>query len=62
MSLLALESAIYAYPGAPPVLNGVSAAAGAGELSAIIGPNGAGKSTLHDLGAGLTTPASGRCA
>lgn len=61
MSLLALESAIYAYPGAPPVLNGVSAAAGAGELIAIIGPNGAGKSTLLDLVAGLKTPASGRC-
>lgn len=41
------------------VLDGVEAAAAAGEVVAIAGPNGAGKSTLLRCAAGLLTPEGG---
>ena len=61
MSLLKLAAVSYRYPGAPAVLEGITAEAQQGELIAVTGPNGAGKSTLLDLIAGLKTPATGVC-
>jgi len=61
MSLLQLTGVSFRYPGAPAVLEGITAEANEGQLIAIAGPNGAGKSTLLDLIAGLRTPASGVC-
>jgi iron complex transport system ATP-binding protein len=42
------------------VVEGVSAAFGAGRLTAVVGPNGAGKSTLLECAAGLLAPARGQ--
>jgi ABC-2 type transport system ATP-binding protein len=41
-------------------LNGVSLAAGRGELVAVIGPNGAGKTTLLSILAGIQSPDDGQ--
>ncbi|MBI4355222.1 MAG: ABC transporter ATP-binding protein [Candidatus Omnitrophica bacterium] len=57
---LAGEALAFAYPGCAPVLQGVSLAARAGEVSVILGANGAGKTTLLKLLAGLLRPAAGR--
>ena len=46
--------------GGPDVLQGVSLAAGAGEVVGLVGPNGSGKSTLLQLLAGLLAPAEGQ--
>jgi ABC-type branched-subunit amino acid transport system ATPase component len=45
--------------GGPPVIEGVSIAAGRGAITAIVGPNGAGKSTLLKAIAGLIRPTAG---
>jgi len=58
-ALLEARGAEYAYPAGPPVIRGVSLAAGRGTLSALIGPNGCGKSTLIRLFAGLVEPVRG---
>jgi subfamily B ATP-binding cassette protein MsbA len=39
----------FAYPGGPPVVNGVSFTTTRGDIVALVGPSGAGKSTLVDL-------------
>ena len=49
-------------PGAVPAVDGVSLAAGGGELVAVVGPNGAGKSTLLALLAGWIRPVAGTVA
>lgn len=61
MSLLAVESLAFSYPGGANVVNGVTAAAEGPEVIAIAGPNGAGKSTLLDLIAGQKQPSGGVC-
>ncbi|GAA1949125.1 ABC transporter ATP-binding protein [Microbacterium aquimaris] len=59
MTLLALESAGFAY-GATPVLDDVSLTVGAGEAVGLVGESGAGKSTALRLLLGLDTPSHGR--
>ncbi len=46
---------LYFSYGGPPVLDGVSFSAGAGELIAVLGPNGVGKSTLFRCMLGFLT-------
>jgi len=58
-ALLDVEGLAFGYPG-QPVLDGVTFAAGAGEVMALCGPNGAGKSTLLRLMLGLLRPRAGR--
>ena len=45
--------------GGPPVLDGVSFAAAAGEVVGLLGPNGSGKSTLLRVISGVLTPEEG---
>lgn len=45
-----------AYPGCPPVLQGLDLRVEAGQRLGIIGPNGAGKTTLFLALAGLLPP------
>ena len=61
MSLLAVESVAFSYPGGANVVNGVTATAEGPAVIAIAGPNGAGKSTLLDLIAGQKQPSGGVC-
>lgn len=46
---LSLQELCFAYPGQPPVLNGITLQLKAGEKMALIGPTGCGKSTLLGL-------------
>jgi iron complex transport system ATP-binding protein len=59
MSILEVRRAGFAYPGARPVLNGLSFALEEGTIAAILGPNGAGKSTLLDICLGWKLPEQG---
>lgn len=45
--------------GGPPIVRGISATVGEGEIATIVGPNGAGKSTLLKAIAGLLSIESG---
>jgi len=49
----------FAYPGGPPVLQGVDLRVEPGEFLAIAGPNGGGKTTLLRLALGLERPTRG---
>jgi len=49
----------FAYAGGPPVLCGLSMAAGRGRLVCLLGPNGSGKSTLLRILVGLLAPTAG---
>lgn len=55
---LVFEGASFAYPGGPPVVDGLDCAVASGVLG-ILGNNGVGKSTLLKLAAGLTEPDRG---
>lgn len=61
MMQLKIQDLVFAYPGRPAVLNGISAVAAQPEVIAIAGPNGAGKSTLLDLISGQKAAHSGNC-
>lgn len=54
-----LVSDLVAGYGGPPIVRGISASVGEGEIVTIVGPNGAGKSTLLKAIAGLLTAESG---
>ena len=59
-ALLELDRVRFAYPGRPPVLDGLALRVQPGDRLAITGPNGAGKSTLLRLLVGLARPREGR--
>jgi cobalt/nickel transport system ATP-binding protein len=59
MSPFELRGISFAYPGAPPVLDGLDFDLEAGERVAIAGGNGVGKTTLLHLMVGLLKPAAG---
>jgi iron complex transport system ATP-binding protein len=58
--LLQAADLVFAYPGLPPVLRGVSMEVPAGGFVGILGPNGSGKTTLLRALAGILRPARGR--
>ena len=57
--MLSLKDMVSGYGGAP-IVRGVSAQVGSGEIVTIVGPNGAGKSTLLKAIAGLLRVGSGQ--
>ena len=59
--ILAMEKVSYSYTkGGKKVVNDISHAFHAGEVTAITGPSGAGKTTVLSLLSGLTSPTGGR--
>lgn len=50
----------FAYPGGPPVLDGLDFSVRKGERAGLVGPNGSGKTTLFHLMMGLVRPTSGQ--
>jgi cobalt/nickel transport system ATP-binding protein len=58
--MIALDGIRYAWPDAPPVLDGVSLSVREGEKLVLLGANGSGKSTLLKLMNGLVTPQAGQ--
>jgi len=61
-TVLLIEDAAFAYPGRPPVFEGLSLRITGPERVALAGPNGAGKSTLIRLAAGELAPTAGQAA
>lgn len=59
MSILEVRQAVFSYPGARPVLDGLTFSLEEGTIAAILGPNGAGKSTLLDICLGWKQPDRG---
>jgi energy-coupling factor transport system ATP-binding protein len=57
---LRLEGVTFAYPGGPPVLDGLDLTIPAGQTLALIGANGSGKTTLARHLNGLLRPTRGR--
>ena len=57
---LSAEGLSFAYPGGPPLLDGVSFELSAGEPLTLLGPNGTGKTTLLRCVLGLERLAAGR--
>ena len=57
---IALEAVHFAYPGGPPVLDGLDLAVPGGQGVAIVGANGSGKTTLARHLVGLLRPDRGR--
>ena len=58
--MLEVDDLEVSYPGAPPILRGVTLEARQGELVALTGPNGGGKTTLLRALAGLLKPLRGK--
>ena len=59
-TVLTLQDATFAYPGGPPILNGLCLKMVGPERVAVSGPNGVGKTTLIRLAAGELVPTEGR--
>ena len=57
--VLSIDDLVAGY-GGPPIIRGVTAQVGRGEIVTIVGPNGAGKSTLLKAVAGQLTVTNGR--
>lgn len=57
--IIRLEGVDFAYPGRPPVFQGLDFSLARGKRLGIMGPNGAGKSTLFLLIMGLLRPSAG---
>ncbi|MDQ6816804.1 MAG: ABC transporter ATP-binding protein [Actinomycetota bacterium] len=57
-AVLAVDAVVAGY-GGPPIIRGVTAQAGLGEIVTVVGPNGAGKSTMLKAVAGLLRVESG---
>lgn len=60
MELIRLTDIVFAYPGRPPVLDGLDFQLAPGDRIGILGPNGAGKSTLFQIIMGLLQPQAGQ--
>lgn len=58
--LIRLENVHFAYPGGPPVLDGLDLTLGARDRIGLAAPNGSGKTTLFHLIMGLIRPTAGR--
>ncbi|MBZ0143534.1 MAG: energy-coupling factor ABC transporter ATP-binding protein [Rhodocyclaceae bacterium] len=58
--MIELDNIRYAWPDAPPILDGVSLSVREGEKLVLLGANGCGKSTLLKLMNGLVAPQAGR--
>ncbi len=58
-ALVELRDIAFAYPGGPPVLDGVDLDVRRGEVVALAGANGSGKTTLAKLASGLLEPSRG---
>jgi cobalt/nickel transport system ATP-binding protein len=58
-NLICCEKLSFAYPGGPPVLDGLDLSLGSGDRIGLAAPNGSGKTTLFHLIMGLLRPASG---
>jgi len=56
---VALDAVSFGWPGAPPLLEGLSMQAPGGAITAIVGESGTGKSTVLRLVAGLLQPSAG---
>lgn len=56
---LQVDALRFAFPGGPPLLDGVSFGLGSGQVLCLLGPNGSGKTTLLRCVLGLETPADG---
>ncbi len=57
-AVLAIDAVVAGY-GGPPIIRGVTAQVGLGEIVTVVGPNGAGKSTMLKAVAGLLRVESG---
>lgn len=57
--MIELQNISFAYPGEPPLMQGLSCHLRRGRLTVLLGPNGCGKSTLLRLAAGLLRPSAG---
>ena len=59
VELIRLSHITFAYPGRPPVLQGLDFCLEQGDRVGILGPNGAGKSTMFLVSMGFLTPQQG---
>jgi cobalt/nickel transport system ATP-binding protein len=60
VELIRLSDITFAYPGRPPVLQGLDFTLNQGDRLGILGPNGAGKSTMFQVAMGFLQPQGGR--
>ena len=59
-AIVRLENVSFAYPGGPPVIDGLDMELCAGDRIGLAAPNGSGKTTLFHLIMGLLRPTAGR--